>query len=156
MTDAADTYRDTWGTLVDPPETADERQAAIVAWLRTIGKPQIADQRRNVSHAKRDEGQGVEVAHHDDAVRDFNRPAATSASCASPTKRSASLKRWSRIIAGWLGVQSGPPCSTGQPGAPQPFLCSARCQAMPISGSENTDGVSAVARFISGVRLLAI
>lgn len=34
MTDAADTYRDTWGTLVDPPETADERQAAIVAWLR--------------------------------------------------------------------------------------------------------------------------
>ena len=42
------------------------------------------------------------------------------------------------------GVQSGPPCSTGQPGAPQPFLCSARCQAMPISGSENTDGVSAV------------
>src|ERR1700736_4700743 len=50
------------------------------------------------------------------------------------------------------GVQFGPPCSTGQPGAPQPLLCSARCQAMPISGSENTDGVSAVARFISGVR----
>src|SRR5664279_4741746 len=54
------------------------------------------------------------------------------------------------------GVQSGPPCSTGQPGAPQPFLCSARCQAMPISGSENTDGVSAVARFISGVRFSAM
>src|SRR5437868_13196383 len=54
------------------------------------------------------------------------------------------------------GVQSGPPCSTGQPGAPQPFLCSARCQAMPMSGSENTDGVSAVARFISGVRLVAM
>src|SRR6195256_5697811 len=53
-------------------------------------------------------------------------------------------------------VQSGPPCSTGQPGAPQPFLCSARCQAMPISGSEKTDGVSAVARFISGVRFCAM
>ena len=54
------------------------------------------------------------------------------------------------------GVQSGPPWSTGQPGAPQPFLCSARCQAMPISGSENTEGVSAVARFISGVRFAAM
>ncbi len=50
-------------------------------------------------------------------------------------------------------VRHGP---TGQPGAPQPFWCSARCQAMLISGSENTDGVSAVARFISGVRLLAM
>src|SRR5438874_4773754 len=54
------------------------------------------------------------------------------------------------------GVQGGPPYSTGQPGAPQPCLCSARCQAMPISGSENTDGVSAVARFISAVRLTAM
>src|SRR5882724_3634708 len=54
------------------------------------------------------------------------------------------------------GVQSGPPWPAGQPGAPQPFLCSARCQVMPISGSENTDGVSAVARFISGVRLVAM
>src|SRR5689334_14381449 len=54
------------------------------------------------------------------------------------------------------GVQSGPPYCTGQPGAPQPRLCSARCQAMPISGSENTEGVSAVARFISGVRLVAM
>src|SRR4029079_12905846 len=54
------------------------------------------------------------------------------------------------------GVQSGPPWSAGQPGAPQPFLWSARCQAMPISGSENTEGVSAVARFISGVRLAAM
>src|SRR6202158_2569977 len=53
-------------------------------------------------------------------------------------------------------VQSGPPYSTGHPGAPQPFLCSARCQAMPMSGSENTDGVSAVARFISGVRCCAM
>src|SRR5215218_7152874 len=53
-------------------------------------------------------------------------------------------------------VQSGPPCSTGQPGAPQPFLCNARCQAMPMSGSENTEGVSAVARFISGVRFAAM
>src|ERR1700675_2323644 len=49
-------------------------------------------------------------------------------------------------------VQSGPPYSTGHPGAPQPFLCSVLCQAMPMSGSENTDGVSAVARLISGVR----
>src|SRR5215475_6550248 len=56
----------------------------------------------------------------------------------------------------FAGVQSGPPYSTGQPGAPQPFRCNARCQAMPISGSENTDGVSAVARFISGVRLAAM
>src|SRR5262245_1483860 len=54
------------------------------------------------------------------------------------------------------GVQSGPPCCTGQPGAPQPRLFSARCQAMPMSGSENTDGVSAVARFISGVKLVAM
>src|SRR5882757_12033 len=54
------------------------------------------------------------------------------------------------------GVQSGPPWSTGQPGAPQPFLCRARCQAMPMSGSENTEGVSAVARFISGVRFAAM
>src|SRR4051794_2418503 len=54
------------------------------------------------------------------------------------------------------GVQSGPPCSIGQPGAPQPFLCRARCQAMPMSGSENTEGVSAVARFISGVRFAAM
>ncbi len=54
------------------------------------------------------------------------------------------------------GVQFGPPWSTGQPGAPQPCLCSARCQAMPMSGSENTDGVSAVARFISSVRFLAM
>src|SRR6185295_19487488 len=54
------------------------------------------------------------------------------------------------------GVQWGPPWSTGQPGAPQPFLCSARCQAMPMSGSENTEGVSAVARFISGVRFAAM
>ncbi|MGY4414796.1 hypothetical protein ACVWW4_006532 [Bradyrhizobium sp. LB7.1] len=54
------------------------------------------------------------------------------------------------------GVQSGPPCSTGQPGAPQPRLCSVRCQAMPMSGSENTDGVSAVARFISSVRFFAM
>src|SRR5215210_5150505 len=54
------------------------------------------------------------------------------------------------------GVQSGPPCSTGHPGAAQPLLCSDFCQAMPMSGSENTDGVSACARFISGVRFLAM
>src|SRR6185369_1034026 len=54
------------------------------------------------------------------------------------------------------GVQSGPPYCTGQPGAPQPRLCSARCQAMPMSGSENTEGVRAVARFTSGVRLVAM
>src|ERR1019366_8539588 len=54
------------------------------------------------------------------------------------------------------GVQSGPPYGTGQPGAPQPFLCSTRCQAMPMSGSENTDGVSALARLISGVRFSAM
>jgi hypothetical protein len=34
MADMGVGYRMTWGTLVDPPETADERQAAIVAWLR--------------------------------------------------------------------------------------------------------------------------
>src|SRR5262245_11763263 len=56
----------------------------------------------------------------------------------------------------FAGVQSGPPYSTGQPGAPQPWRCNARCQAMPMSGSENTDGVSAVARFISGVRFVAM
>src|SRR5229473_2945739 len=54
------------------------------------------------------------------------------------------------------GVQSGPPCSTGHPGAPQPFLCSDFCQAIPTSGSENTDGVSACARFISGERCCAM
>ena len=53
-------------------------------------------------------------------------------------------------------VQSGPPYSTGHPGAPQPFLCNDFCHAMPMSGSENTDGVSACARFISGVRFSAM
>src|SRR3954447_16087235 len=54
------------------------------------------------------------------------------------------------------GVQSGPPCSPGRPGAPQPLLCRDFCQAMPISGSENTEGVRAWARFISGVRFSAM
>ena len=52
------------------------------------------------------------------------------------------------------GVQSGPPYSTGHPGAPQPFLCSAFCQAMPMSGSENTEGVSDCACFTSGGQIL--
>src|SRR3954447_23134955 len=56
----------------------------------------------------------------------------------------------------WAAVQSGPPYSIGHPGAPQPFLYSDFCQAMPMSGSENTDGVSACARFISGVRFSAM
>src|SRR5213592_4311153 len=71
--------------------------------------------------------------------------------CGTPARAHSASK-----IQRCAGVQSGPPCSTGQPGAPQPFLCRARCQAMPMSGSENTDGVSAVARFISGVRFAAM
>src|SRR3954453_7071175 len=54
------------------------------------------------------------------------------------------------------GVQSGPPYSAGQPGAPQPLACSAFCQAMPISGSENTDGVSDCACFISAGKFSAM